>query len=758
MLSLVFVGGLVSSANGVDMKWGSGKVYKPSPYDATTLGTESTNSLYVINQASFDAIDAAVDGMAVGDAEEYIFNAYKNLTPDSSKVFDSNGKSSITVKNAGASGDTVYAVSIIRTTCDGTEYYRANYVAYTIPEGTSAEISWMGQRLKVYEGGSNLEWLEVTVQPEPRVPRTFTWTGAAGEDSGWTDGGNWDQDGDVPGEGDSVVISNAMKVAVSSSDQAILDVIADITLQDEASDGSPASLYVPGGDVAEIKCPITFGRGIAHSRLGREGSGVMIIKSLVDYSIGGDLELFGEVVFESGSSVKPKAKSRLLSLNGGNAVVRFAGGLLSAQSYYPVFRLRGDTTIGFDSMNALTQYGAAFVFGTSSTWGGCLDLNGYDQTISSISMYPATLGGSYLATTCLKSSTPATLTITKGTIVNGSAQAVLWAPVNGALSIRLEAGSGDVLSMTNVAGYASTTTGRVVSASGTVKLENGTSFVRLGQLVKTGTGNFEIGDVSLGDYVELSMEGEGKVTLNSDCTVKRAKVWNPKKSAYAYLEPKTYSASELPDHLAGTGHLIVRKGTPSSLIPLITNSNWIAESAASYAGATRKTGTWTGSASVEDEAIAFNTTPSAPLSFAPYSLPSRKTIREIVLDMSFAAPAQDADLRAALDDGAKYGVAVVAIDEELRYVTLLNGSWVTNTFHSAVLDGSEKVVYRIDGIEDEIVYKARSSGGAETELASASLETATFSRAKFIGEGAIKAMNGTCYRSALGPGLLITWR
>ena len=748
MFALVLAGGLVSSANGSNMSWGTGVVYSPTN-GTTKLGSESTHSLYVIDQNAFNAIDTEVSGMTVGDAEEYIFNAYKNLTPSSTKAFEDNGKATITVKNAGAANETVYAVSIIRTTSGETEYYRANYSSWTLPsDGTQGAISWMGTKLKVYEG-ANLEWREVPAEP---VARTFTWTGAAGTDSGWADGGNWDQDGDVPGEADSVLVI-ATELAVSSADQSILDVIADIILQDES-----ASLYVPGGDVVEIKCPITFSGNNSHPRLGREGSGVMIVKSLVDYSLRGDLDLLGEVIFESGASVKPASKSKLLSLNGENSVVRFAGGLLSAQSYYPVFRLRGDTTIGFDSMNALTQYGAAFVFGTSSTWGGCLDLNGYDQTISSISMFPATPGGKYLATTCLKSSAPATLTITKGTVVNGSAQAVLWAPVNGALSIRLEAGSSDVLSMTNVAGYASTTTGSVVSASGTVKLENGTEFVRLGQLVKTGTGNFEIGNVSLGDYVELSMEGEGKVRLNSDCTVKRAKVWDSGKSAYTYLEPKTYSASELSDHLSGTGHLIVRKGTPSNLIPLITNANWIAENAATYAGTAPKTGTWAGSAAVENESIAFNTTPSTPLSFTPYLIPGRKTSREISLDMSFAAPAQDADLRAALDDGAKYGVAVVAIDEEFRYVTLLNGSWVTNTFHSAVLDGSEKVVYRIDGIEDEIVYKVRSSGGDETELASASLERASFSQAKFVGEGVIRAVDGVSYRNALGPGLVISWR
>ena len=746
MFALVLAGGLVSSVKGSDMDWGTGKVY--SLDDTTTLGSESTHSLYVINQVSFDAIDAAVSGMAVGEAEEYIFNAYKNLTPYNTKAF-SGGKRTITVSNAGAPGETVYAVSIIRTTYGGTEYYRANYSSCTLPaNGDKGSMAFMGLKLKV-SNGESLEWLEVPVQP---VARTFTWTGAAGEDSGWTDGGNWDQDGDVPGEGDSVLVV-ATEIAVSSADQSILDVIAGITLQDES-----ASLYVPGGDTVEIKCPITFSGTYDHLRLGREGSGVMIIKSLVDYSLKGDLELLGEVIFDSGASVKPASRTKLLSLNGENTVVRFAGGLLSAQSYYPVFRLRGNTTIGFDSMNALTRYGAAFEFGTSSTWGGCLDLNGYDQTISSISMFPATPGGKYLATTCLKSSTPATLTITKGTVVNGSAQAVLWAPVNGALSIRLEAGSSDVLSMTNVTGYASTTTGSVVSASGTVKLENGTEFVRLGQLVKTGTGNFEIGNVSLGDYVELSMEREGKVRLNSDCTVKRAKVWDSGKSAYTYLEPKTYSESELSDHLSGTGHLIVRKGTPSNLIPLITNANWIAENAATYTGVSPKTGVWAGSATVENGAVVFNTTPSAPLSFTPYSIPGRKTIREISLDMSFAAPAQDADLRAALDDGAKYGVAVVAIDEEFRYVTLLNGSWVTNASHSAVLDGSEKVVYRIDGIEDEIVYKVRSSGGDETELASASLERASFSQAKFIGEGVIKAVNGVSYQNALGPGLVISWR
>ena len=742
-VAFLFAGMFVSVASGVDMSWGSGTVY--SLDGSTKLGAESTHSLYQIDKSAYDAISAAVADMSVGDAEEYIFNAYKNLTPYSTKAFDG-GKRTIKVTNAGSSGDTVYAASIIRTTVDGVEYYRANYSSWALPAGGSdGSISWMGTRLNVSDGAS-LEWREVPVQP---VAKTFTWTGAAGVDKGWSDGENWDQEGEIPGEGDSVLIIG-MTIPVLQSDQSVLDVVADITLQDEG-----AGLYTPGGEVVEIKCPIIFSGNYSHPALGREGEGLMIVKSLVDYSVKGDLELFGEVVFDAGSSVKPASKSKLLSLNGENAVVRFAGSFLSAQKYYPVFRLRGDTTIGFDLKNALTQYDAAFVFGTSSTWGGCLDLNGYDQTIGSISMFPATAGGKYLTTTCLKSATPATLTITQGTVESDKAEALLWAPINGALSLKLDAAADGVLAMKNVDGCPSTTTGAVVSASGTIKLEDGTAFTRLGRLVKTGSGNIEVGNVSLGDYVELTLEGDGKVKLNNDFTVKRAKVWDAEKSDYAYLDPKTYSASDLPGHLSGTGRLVVRKGIPGGLVPLITNENWIAENAATYAGSAKATGSWSGTASVQDGGIAFNVASSSPLSFTPFTKPSHKTIREIALDMTFSAPAQDADLKAALSDGAKYGVAVVAIDEELRYVTLLNGAWVTNDFHSATLDGSEKVVYRIDGIEDEIIYKVRSSDGVETELASASLEKASFSQAKFIGEGSIKSMDGVYYRNALGPGLLL---
>ena len=192
---------------------------------------------------------------------------------------------------------------------------------------------------------------------------------------------------------------------------------------------------------------------------------------------------------------------------------------------------------------------------------------------------------------------------------------------------------------------------------------------------------------------------------------------------------------------------------------MVTNDHWIAENARTYAGELPRTGTWTGPGGVSGGAIAFDATDDAPLSFVPFRKPRADTIREIGLGLSFGAPAGNEDLNAAAARGARYGVAVVAVDDALRYVTLLNGVWVTNITAEATLDGSDRIVYRIDGIENEIAYTVRATDGSETLLASAEWKQPQFSGVYFAGEGRLDDMRGAYYRNALlDPGFLLFLR
>lgn len=584
----------------------------------------------------------------------------------------------------------------------------------------------------------------------------FVWTGLVGAEAGWSAGGNWNQGGKIPGAGDTVVI-DGLASAVRQADQPILDVLAKIVITNNTDVAT--TLYAAKGANVAIRCPvIAVG---SYASLGRANEGSLVIRSMLDHSSNGSsLELMGSVTFAAGGAVKSQKASRSFLLRDDGTEVRLAAPLGTGQSFYPLFRIRGKTRLVFDCRDALRETDAEVILGTASNWGGCLDLNGCDQTVSRLSMTPVTSGTKNLATTSITSEAPAVLTVRDRSAANSTAKSegVVWAPIDGALSIRLDSTTGGSLTITNVPGYPSRTTGGLIASAGTIRLGDGAAFTDLGQLVKTNTGSFVIGDVSLGDSVEAVLSGSGKMTLNGDLQVRHARVWNAAKDDFDYLEPNAYDASNLSAHLAGPGRLLVRKGLPADRQHLVTNDHWFAENARTYAGELPRTGTWTGNAAVADGALAFAATAEAPLSFSPYRMPRGTSIREIGMGMAFGSPATDADLKAAVDDAAKYGVAVVAVDEELRYVMLLNGAWVTNATVAASLDGSDRVVYRIDGIEGEIAYEVRRADGSKARLASAGLEETSFESVNFLGEGRLDDMNGVYYRSTLGIGFLLNLR
>ena len=553
--------------------------------------------------------------------------------------------------------------------------------------------------------------------------RTFTWTGRSGADAGWADGGNWDRDGAVPAAGDTVVLTNAA-VAVTRADQPILDVIREIRIRGAAE---KLSLFAAAGETVTLPCPVVFEDGSPY--LGKTQSGTLTVKGLIDASAGGTIELMGTVVLSEGATVKAAKSSTFFGPQGTGSQVRFAAPLRTATSFYPTFRTRGTTEgFAFDCADAWAFDGSALIIGTLTAWGGPIDLNGFDQKLAKLSMSMPT-SSKYLSTACLTSARPATLTLTQGTVVGNNSDALLWAPLRGAVSVKLASANGGTLTITNLVGYPSETSGAVISAAGTVRLADGTTFMKLGRLVKEGTGSIDVGAVSLAD-AELSLSGTGKMTLRADLEVLRAKVWNESSRTFDYLAPESYAVSDLPLHLAGKGRLIVRRGRPAGGIPLKTNDHWIV---------------------VRD--VCLDATVARPLAFVPSAQPPDESIREVAVAVSSSAPAEESDLHAALADGARFGSAVVCVGEELRYVTLQDGCWVTNGTRQATLDGSETVVCRLNAFDGTASYRIRTLAGEEVPLSDFSQDDLNFSELRFFGEGFIGAIWGSYASERLFPGL-----
>ena len=567
----------------------------------------------------------------------------------------------------------------------------------------------------------------------------------------------------LPEPVDGVVTINK-STETTAADQAALNGLTSLVVAIQGSAASPA-LYAAAGNAVTVPCPVKVTAG-GTTYIGKAGTGTLIFSNDISFDPRNkELGLCGDVRLNGGSSLGANGAISTLGTgdNADSTVVTF--GCVFMKAAVTTYQTRGKTTFRFAADNVFGTEGTPlFVLGRTSNPSGILDLDGHDQSIGRLSFFTGNSEGNirkYNPTLCISSEDAATLTVREGFVVKTGDSDIFNGRLLGGLSFKLDSANGaGVASFSNTVidatEYCSTTTGALISASGTIRLLEGCRFTSLSELRKEGTGNFEISSAALGDSVVVTLAGTGKITLNVDLAVLRAQIWNGSKGAFDYLEPDVYDASNLSEHLTGPGRLRVRKGAPLDRIPLVTNDHWIAENARTYAGELPRTGTWTGPGGVSGGAITFDATDDAPLSFVPFRKPRADTIREIGLYLSFGAPAGNEDLKAVSDRGAQYGIAVVAVDDALRYVTLLNGVWVTNITAEATLDGSDRIVYRIDGIENEIAYTVRATDGSETLLASAEWKQPQFSGVYFAGEGRLDDMRGAYYRNAfLVPGFLL---
>ena len=569
----------------------------------------------------------------------------------------------------------------------------------------------------------------------------------------------------LPEPVDGVVTIDA-STEVTAADQAVLNGLTSLVIAIQGKAAAPA-LYAAADNVVTIPCPVKITTGNT-TYVGKADTGTLVFENDISFDPGNkELGLCGDVRLNGGSSLGANGAISTLGTgdNADSTVVTF--GRVFTKAAVTAYQTRGKTTFRFATDNVFGTKGSPlFILGRTSNPSGILDLDGHDQSVGRFSFFKGNSEGNirkYNPALCISSEDAATLTVREG-FVSGKSLGdsdIFNGRFLGGVSFKLDSANGaGVASFSNTVidatEYCSTTTGALISASGTIRLLEGCRFASLSELRKEGTGSFEISSAALGDSVVATLVGTGKITLNVDLAVLRAQVWNESKGAFDYLEPDCYDASNLSGHLAGPGRLRVRKGAPLDRIPLVTNDHWIAENARTYVGELPRTGTWTGPGGVSDGAIAFDATDDAPFSFVPFRKPRADTIREIGLNLSFGAPAGNDDLKAVSDRGAQYGIAVVAVDDVLRYVTLLNGVWVTNITAEATLDGSDRIVCRIDGIENEIVYTVRATDGSEIRLASAERKQPPFSGVYFTGEGRLDDMRGVYYRNALlVPGFLL---
>lgn len=192
-----------------------------------------------------------------------------------------------------------------------------------------------------------------------------------------------------------------------------------------------------------------------------------------------------------------------------------------------------------------------------------LDLNGFDQQIGALNHFPysADYPHSKGAQT-IRSATPATLTI-RGQITNAPVYEGL---LEGAASLALDC-SGAVLTLDGgVTGHGPatavhTTTGTLAALHGTLTLGANTSFSTLSALavsndarlvVKTAAVNPMTLTVRIGDAGVLELDAGVTLTAQTATTPDGP------------LAPGSYTAADLPAHLAGAGTLVVRTSSPSA--------------------------------------------------------------------------------------------------------------------------------------------------------------------------------------------------
>ena len=197
------------------------------------------------------------------------------------------------------------------------------------------------------------------------------------------------------------------------------------------------------------------------------------------------------------------------------------------------------------------------------------DLNGYDQHFGKMAVannYRLEANHYHSVT----SATPATLTLKKQDI--NQVQAFT---VDGAASLVMDT-AGKTLTMSNVVGQASSTTGGIYAAAGTLALRDRASFANVSEIgagkrgsdtaatLSVLTSDVRIGPGSVrSNRVVARLDGAGMVSLPADYTLT---VYQCLTNG-VYLSPGSYTSSTLPARVSGgTLHVMRGEHTPHTMI------------------------------------------------------------------------------------------------------------------------------------------------------------------------------------------------
>ena len=136
------------------------------------------------------------------------------------------------------------------------------------------------------------------------------------------------------------------------------------------------------------------------------------------------------------------------------------------------------TAFAFGKANVFANSSATtpnVIIGRASNPAGILDLNGYDQSVPTITITAPKSQADLLqfkAVNYFTSENAATLTVTRGFGGTG----IFDGRLLGGLSFKLDSTTGGTASFSNVVEYVSSTTGSLICAAGTIKLLDGARF------------------------------------------------------------------------------------------------------------------------------------------------------------------------------------------------------------------------------------------------------------------------------------------
>ena len=357
---------------------------------------------------------------------------------------------------------------------------------------------------------------------------------------------------------------------LSAADQETINGWKSLTISFVGTTSAPA-LWVKGGETVTIPCPVTCTDAAV---IGNKSSGEIVFANTFSAS-GLEIPFSGPVTFGPGSDILD-IKNLATGVAQAEDVITL-GEVLGKDSGCVKVQLRGHSTLRFakeDVFGAMIDNGKSplVVPGRTSNPSGIIDLNGYDQRIAELSFFTNT-SKAYCGTLQIKSETAATLTVTKGFVVSTGKISAFNGQLIGGVSFKLAANKDTgTATFSNSFDYVSSTTGALISARGTIKLLPGTRLPNLSAIRKEGKGNFEIGTSDINGGVELYLKGSGKILINADLIVAHARVWNETEAKYEYLDPGTYSATELGAHIdsASTASLQVVNGDPDVKIGTCT--------------------------------------------------------------------------------------------------------------------------------------------------------------------------------------------